>query len=200
MTRIVYSTCSIHKTEDESVVSRLLAYSRQHSSQFNGEKYAWVLEDRSNVLPKWERRGLPDPLSARDADKVIRCAPEDHTNGFFVACFKRVPLAELPSEAEDVEAEKPAAKSEKPTAKAEGGKAKKAQGKGEQSEQKKGEQKTEANGKSKKRPAEEVEPEAEEEEEEDERTEPAKAKKQKTAAQLERAKRKKKAQKAKAGR
>lgn len=193
VTRIVYSTCSIHKTEDESVVSRILAYSRQHPSSFNGERYAWVLEERSNVLPKWERRGLPDPLSAKDADKVIRCAPEDHTNGFFVACFKRIPLAELPTEveADTVKAEESSSKAEKPSAEAGGGKTKKAQVKGEG--------KTGGNGKGKKRPAEDVE-EAEEQEEETRTDESAKPKKQKTAAQLERAKRKKKAQKAKAGR
>ncbi|EJT52392.1 nucleus protein [Trichosporon asahii var. asahii CBS 2479] len=193
VTRIVYSTCSIHKTEDESVVSRILAYSREHPSSFNGERYAWVLEERSNVLPKWERRGLPDPLSAKDADKVIRCAPEDHTNGFFVACFKRIPLAELPTEveADTVKAEESSSKAEKPSAEAGGGKTKKAQVKGED--------KAEGNGRGKKRPAEDVE-EAEEQEEETRTDESAKPKKQKTAAQLERAKRKKKAQKAKAGR
>lgn len=196
VTRIVYSTCSIHKTEDESVVSRLLAYSRQHPSQFNGESYVWVLEERDNLLPTWQRRGLPDPLSPKDAEKVIRCAPEDHTNGFFVACFKRIPLSELDTEpdgAEPVEPEVPAAKPAE-TKKAAAKAAVKAAAKGESKGESKNEGKNE--GKGKKRPAEE---EAEEGGEEETR-EDAKPKKQKTAAQLERAKRKKKAQKAKAGR
>lgn len=181
MSRIVYSTCSIHKTEDESVVSRVLAHSRAHPARFNGQSYVWVLEARDNVLPTWERRGLPDPLSAGDAQKVIRCAPEDHTNGFFVACFKRIRLEDLEAEIEaEIEADVPEPVEETAAA------PKDAAG----VTQKKG--KDEGKGKSKKRP---VEDEGEEVREEEK---PAQPKKQKTAAQLERARRKKKAQKAKA--
>lgn len=66
---------------------------------------------RSQVLPSWERRGIPEHLDGDQggsfcvspytlladtlfdtvqvlADGVIRCVPgEDHTNGFFVSCF-----------------------------------------------------------------------------------------------------------------
>lgn len=71
----MYSTCSIHAEEDERVVARALA---------NTE---WKLAPRSSVLPTWERRGRPEELDG--ADSVIRCLPEDRTNGFFVACLER---------------------------------------------------------------------------------------------------------------
>lgn len=100
VSRIVYSTCSIHAVEDENVVARVLAYSRAHPIKIGGVPHAWVLEPRDNVLPAWPRRGMAGELCAADADKVIRCAPEDHTNGFFVACFRRVPLAEAEAQAE----------------------------------------------------------------------------------------------------
>lgn len=41
------------------------------------------------MLPKWERRGLPQELP-EGWESVIRCMPEDKTNGFFVSCFERV--------------------------------------------------------------------------------------------------------------
>lgn len=51
------------------------------------ENRKWKLAPRASVLPTWERRGLPEELEG--ADSVIRCMPEDKTNGFFVACFER---------------------------------------------------------------------------------------------------------------
>ncbi|KAL1407370.1 hypothetical protein Q8F55_006792 [Vanrija albida] len=77
--RVVYSTCSIHAEEDERVVAKALA----------SGKGQWRLAPRASVLPKWERRGLVDELGD-GADSVIRCLPEDKTNGFFVSCFERV--------------------------------------------------------------------------------------------------------------
>ncbi|TXT13093.1 hypothetical protein VHUM_01494 [Vanrija humicola] len=77
--RVVYSTCSIHAEEDERVVAKALA----------SAKGKWKLAPRASVLPKWERRGLVDELG-NGADSVIRCLPEDKTNGFFVSCFVRV--------------------------------------------------------------------------------------------------------------
>lgn len=76
---MVYSTCSIHAEEDERVVAAAL----------KAGKGAWRLAPRSSVLPTWERRGLPEELG-KVADRVIRCLPEDKTNGFFVSCFERV--------------------------------------------------------------------------------------------------------------
>jgi len=45
------------------------------------------------VLPTWERRGLKKELP-EGYESVIRCMPEDKTNGFFVSCFERVPEGE----------------------------------------------------------------------------------------------------------
>lgn len=229
MTRIVYSTCSIHAIEDENVVARVLAYSRCHPTTVNGEKHVWVLESRENVLPAWPRRGQKGELSARDAEKVIRCAPEDHTNGFFVSCFKRVTLAEADALAEaeaeaepeaevDVEmTEEPAAqvveKAEKSAAKKRKGK-KKASEKSENGPKKEpapGAKGAEKGGKAKVErqvecvPAPKVTVEKEDVQEKPSKKRPAEdaeesaPKKAKTAAQLERARRKKKAQKAKGG-
>lgn len=71
----------------------------------------WALAPRDEVMPSWERRGVPEecggdksaspcpflPLyeitypaeSTAIADSCVRALPEDGTNGFFVACFVR---------------------------------------------------------------------------------------------------------------
>ena len=76
---IVYSTCSIHVEENESVVNELL-YGSDEGSQ-------WTVEPPAR-FSSWERRGLPfGRLSAGEASALIRCAPSDGMNGFFVALF-----------------------------------------------------------------------------------------------------------------
>ncbi|OXB36785.1 nuclear protein [Cryptococcus neoformans] len=82
--RIVYSTCSIHPEEDERVVMAAL---QSNTAKENG----WCLATRESVLPKWERRGRPEEMQGDEelANGVIRCLPEDKTNGFFVSCFVR---------------------------------------------------------------------------------------------------------------
>ncbi|OCF37937.1 nuclear protein [Kwoniella heveanensis BCC8398] len=82
--RIVYSTCSIHAEEDERVVLSAL------KSGIAKER-GWALAPRDSVIPSWERRGRPEEMGGDDdlAQGVIRCLPEDKTNGFFVACFVR---------------------------------------------------------------------------------------------------------------
>ncbi|KAK4051534.1 hypothetical protein OIV83_002674 [Microbotryomycetes sp. JL201] len=80
--RVVYSTCSIWPDEDEGVVMRILA-----KKEF--QKMGWRLAPHDDVLPTWERRGLVEHCGGDEnvAQSVVRCLPEDQTNGFFVACF-----------------------------------------------------------------------------------------------------------------
>ncbi|WRT68385.1 uncharacterized protein IL334_005361 [Kwoniella shivajii] len=84
--RIVYSTCSIHPEEDERVVMSAL------QSKIAKER-GWKLAPRDQVIPSWERRGREEEMGGdKDlAQGVIRCLPEDKTNGFFVSCFIRDP-------------------------------------------------------------------------------------------------------------
>ena len=103
--RVVYSTCSIYKEENEYVVQRFL----------NGNSAIDDENDWELIAPKclqnWKRRGIFDPTSDDDdtsgADDdgqnqqqtqltkeqtkcLIRVNPnEDGTNGFFVACFQK---------------------------------------------------------------------------------------------------------------
>lgn len=76
--RVVYSTCSVHKEEDEEVVVRALEGSGYHLGR---------------ALPSWHRRG--DTSIFRGADKCVRVDPvEDGITGFFVALFVRNDLSE----------------------------------------------------------------------------------------------------------
>jgi putative methyltransferase len=96
---VTYSTCSIHREENENVVETILR-----------ECPDWTL---GNALPAWPRRGMvtafdkasmtvllycllinpfPDPgsLSPILAGKLVRTDPAlDNTTGFFVALFVR---------------------------------------------------------------------------------------------------------------
>lgn len=79
---IAYSTCSIHRAENEDVVIAVLA-----------ERKDWQLVQ---AVPQWPHRGLDLPEFADIKDKVCRANFEkDGTNGFFVARFERsvVPAA-----------------------------------------------------------------------------------------------------------
>lgn len=82
--KIVYSTCSIHATENERVVRNALNSEEAQVGKFK-------LAPQNEVLPTWPRRGYPEEMdSPGDASSLIRCCPgEDATNGFFVSCFVR---------------------------------------------------------------------------------------------------------------
>ncbi|KAL6302473.1 S-adenosyl-L-methionine-dependent methyltransferase [Sparassis latifolia] len=84
VTRIVYSTCSVHAVENEHVVSRALTSEEAVKGQFQ-------LASPGAVLPLWKRRGLPEEMDHPAlASSLIRCSPgEDATNGFFVSVFVR---------------------------------------------------------------------------------------------------------------
>ncbi|KAF9484339.1 S-adenosyl-L-methionine-dependent methyltransferase [Pholiota conissans] len=83
--KIVYSTCSIHATENERVVGNALKSEEATAGSFR-------LAPQNVVLPTWSRRGYPAEMdNPDDAAAVVRCLPgEDATNGFFVSCFIRV--------------------------------------------------------------------------------------------------------------
>jgi len=84
--KIVYSTCSIHATENEHVIRDALKSEEANVATF-------MLAPQNEVLPEWTRRGYPDEMDSPDqAASLIRCLPgEDATNGFFVSCFVKHP-------------------------------------------------------------------------------------------------------------
>lgn len=73
--RLVYSTCSVHRRENEDVIAAVLPDA--HSQGFR-------LKD---PFPSWHRRGLP---VVAGAEKLVRVDPEDdQTDGFFIAVFHK---------------------------------------------------------------------------------------------------------------
>lgn len=85
VTRVIYSTCSIHDEENELVVAAVLEQYNQ-SVEEGGATYSLRA-----CLPGWPRRGRQVVgLSAAQAACVVRADPSlDDTHGFFVAHFER---------------------------------------------------------------------------------------------------------------
>ncbi|TKR70688.1 hypothetical protein L596_022677 [Steinernema carpocapsae] len=72
--RLVYSTCSVHEEEDESVIEEVVM----------DPECGFELEE---ALPSWKNRGLS---KFEFGEKCLRADPRtDLTNGFFVAVFVR---------------------------------------------------------------------------------------------------------------
>ncbi|CAM9676915.1 unnamed protein product, partial [Choristocarpus tenellus] len=87
--RVCYSTCSLHRTENEAVVMDALS----QQPEFTGEGGDPSVRPFRLVpcLPKWHRRGVSgNGVSDDQAQCMVRADPfEDQTNGFFVALLSR---------------------------------------------------------------------------------------------------------------
>ena len=81
MRTVVYSTCSVHREENEDVVQAALDATASQG---------WTL---ARVLPDWPARGL---ASTTCGPLCARAGHEESTNGFFVARFERS-LAPVPA-------------------------------------------------------------------------------------------------------
>jgi putative methyltransferase len=67
--RLIYSTCSLHREENEDVADSFLQTHQGWKSV--------------RVFKEWPHRGI-------DAPNYVRFSPErDQTDGFFIALFKR---------------------------------------------------------------------------------------------------------------
>ena len=85
VSRVAYSTCSIHQEENEHVVRAVLQHFRS-SEAATSERTVSLIP----ALPQWHRRGVEcEGLTPDEAQCLVRVDPtQDNTNGFFVALFQ----------------------------------------------------------------------------------------------------------------
>lgn len=76
--RLVYSTCTVERAENEDVVRRFLAYAAEEG---------WELDDA------WKRALPAEPLASalkRSPEGMLQVLPHDaESDGFFIACLKK---------------------------------------------------------------------------------------------------------------
>lgn len=73
--KVVYSTCSVHKEENEDVVSEALEQFKDHFKL-------------THLLPQWQTRGLADSSTGPFCIRVIPSV--NKAQGFFVAMFEKI--------------------------------------------------------------------------------------------------------------
>lgn len=85
--KVVYSTCSVHREEDENVVLDTIG-----KKEF---RKVWRVQRRESTLPDWPLRGVAeDGNKTEECKGMIRCERRLGTHGFFVTVLVKRPNKE----------------------------------------------------------------------------------------------------------